>query len=149
MERKKHEFFMKRAIALAKKAKGKTFPNPMVGALVVKNGSILSEGYHKKAGTLHAEIIALRKAGTRARGADLYVSLEPCAHFGRTAPCVDSIVKYGIKRVFAAMKDPNPLVNGKGFRVLRKKGIKVITGLCREEAGRINSRVYRNNRKNR
>jgi len=131
---------MLRAIELAKKARGKTYPNPMVGAVIVKNGKIISEGYHKKAGTAHAEVIALKKSGKNAAGADLYVNLEPCSHYGKTPPCVDSIIKKSIKRVYMSMKDPNPLVNGKGVTLLRKKGIKVIMGLCRKEAEELNKR---------
>jgi diaminohydroxyphosphoribosylaminopyrimidine deaminase / 5-amino-6-(5-phosphoribosylamino)uracil reductase len=130
--------YMMRAIRLAKKGSGKTFPNPVVGAIVVKDDRIIGEGYHKKAGLPHAEVIALRKAGKKANGADLYVSLEPCSHYGKTPPCVLSIVKYGIKKVFLAMNDPNPIVNGKGVKFLRKKGIKVRTGICSLQAKRIN-----------
>lgn len=129
---------MMRAIWLAEKAEGKTYPNPLVGALVVKDGRIVSEGYHKKAGTPHAEITALRKAGKKAKGAELYVSLEPCTHFGRTPPCVNSIIKSGVKKVYIAMKDPNPLVNGKGLNILRKNGIMVKTGVCKKEAEKLN-----------
>ncbi len=92
-----HTYFMKLAMNLARKAKGLTSPNPMVGALVVKNGLIISKGYHQKAGLAHAEVIALNKAGLKARGATLYVTLEPCTHFGKTPPCVDSIIKCFVK----------------------------------------------------
>lgn len=129
---------MMRAIRLAKKAEGKTFPNPLVGAVILKGKRIVGEGYHKKVGSPHAEIAALGKARVNARGADLYINLEPCAHYGKTPPCVRSIVNFGIKKVYAAMKDPNPLVNGKGFKVLRKNGITVRTGLCRREAEKLN-----------
>ena len=130
-----------RAIKLARKAEGKTFPNPLVGAVIVKNGKIVGEGYHREVGTPHAEIVALRKAGKKARGAELYVNLEPCAHHGKTPPCVDSIAKEGIRKVYAAMKDPNPLVNGKGADLLRKNGIKVKMGVCRPKAEELN-KVY-------
>ena len=130
---------MKRAINLAKKARGKTFPNPLVGAVIIKNGKIVGEGYHKKSGTPHAEIMALRKAKEKAKNAFLYVNLEPCAHFGKTPPCVDSIVESRIKKVYVAMKDPNPLVNGKGLNFLKKKGIEVKTGMCRNEAKLLNA----------
>lgn len=129
---------MLRAIALARKAKGKTFPNPMVGAVVVKGGEIVGEGYHKKAGTPHAEVIALRASGEQSEGAELYVSLEPCAHYGKTPPCVKDIVESGVKKVYVAMRDPNPLVNGKGVGVLRENGITVKTGICRREAVKLN-----------
>ena len=134
----KHKKFMLRAIELAKKAEGKTYPNPLVGAVIVKNGKVISEGHHKKAGTHHAEVIALKKAGKNARNADLYVNLEPCAHYGKTPPCVDNIIKSGIKTVYAAMRDPNPLVSGKGLKLLRRNSVKVKTGLCRREAGDLN-----------
>ncbi|MFC1576433.1 bifunctional diaminohydroxyphosphoribosylaminopyrimidine deaminase/5-amino-6-(5-phosphoribosylamino)uracil reductase RibD [Candidatus Omnitrophota bacterium] len=138
MTRKKHEQFMKRAILLAKRAEGKTFPNPVVGAVVVKKGRITGEGYHKKAGTAHAEIIALRRAGKNAKAAELYITLEPCSHYGKTPPCVDAILKSGVKKVYVAMKDPNPLVNGRGLRTLRKNGIKAESGICRREARGLN-----------
>ncbi len=132
---------MMRAIELAKKAEGKTYPNPLVGCLVVKDGKVISEGYHKKAGAPHAEVLALRKAGKSARRADLYINLEPCAHYGKTPPCVDSLIKSGVKKVYVAMRDPNPIVNGKGLDILRKNGIVVKTGLCGKEAKKINN-VY-------
>ena len=129
---------MLRAIELARKARGKTFPNPMVGAVVVKNGKIIGEGYHKKAGSAHAEVIALKKAGRMSRDADLYVSLEPCAHYGKTPPCAHSIKKSGIKKVFVAMTDPNPLVDGRGINILKESGIEVKTGICSREARSLN-----------
>ncbi len=132
---------MLRAIGLARKAEGHTFPNPLVGALIVKKGKIVGEGYHEKPGSAHAEIIALKKAKKKARSASLYISLEPCAHYGKTPPCVNSIIKSGIKRLYVAMKDPNPLVNGRGLNLLRKNGIKIKTGICRKEAKRLN-KVY-------
>lgn len=138
--------YMLRAVELAKKGTGKTFPNPVVGAVIVKNKKIIGEGYHKKAGLAHAEIIALRKAGKEAKGADLYVSLEPCAHYGKTPPCVKTIIKHGIKKVFIAMRDPNPLVNGKGINALRKKGIKIAVGSHGSLAKKIN-KSYINNLK--
>jgi diaminohydroxyphosphoribosylaminopyrimidine deaminase/5-amino-6-(5-phosphoribosylamino)uracil reductase len=130
--------FMLRAIGLAKKAEGKTFPNPLVGAVIVKNGEIVGEGYHKKAGSPHAEIMAIKDAGKNTEGAHLYISLEPCAHHGRTPPCVNSIRKSGIKKVCVAMKDPNPLVNGKGVAFLRRNKIGVRSGICLREAKDIN-----------
>jgi diaminohydroxyphosphoribosylaminopyrimidine deaminase/5-amino-6-(5-phosphoribosylamino)uracil reductase len=130
--------FMLRAIKIAKRACGKTFPNPLVGAVVVKNGKIIGEGYHKKAGTPHAEIIALKKTKKNLENAHLYVSLEPCSHYGRTPPCVNTIIESGIKAVHIAMRDPNPLVKGKGLRLLRKHGIRVNVGMCRREAKELN-----------
>ena len=133
-----HERYMRIAIELAKKAEGMTSPNPMVGAVIVKNGRVVGRGYHKKAGLPHAEVNALRQAGSRAKGATLYVTLEPCDHFGRTPPCTTAIVKSGIERVFIAMKDPNPLNNGRGIRRLNKHGIKTGVGLFAEEAAALN-----------
>lgn len=136
--RAKDERYMRLALRLAQKAKGFTSPNPCVGAVVVNRGKVVGTGYHRRAGGPHAEINALREAGKRAKGATLYVSLEPCGHYGRTPPCVDSIVTSGIKRVVAAMKDPNPLNDGKGLSVLRKSGLKVKVGVLEDEAGRLN-----------
>lgn len=136
MER--HKFFMKRALELAEKARGATSPNPMVGAIVVKNGRILSSAHHRRVGGLHAEALALRKAGDKAKGAALYVNLEPCSHIGRTPPCTKAIIKNKIKEVYCAMLDPNPLNNGRGIKELRKHNIKVSIGLLCEEARRLN-----------
>ena len=129
---------MSRAIQIAQKAVGKTFPNPLVGAVLVKNGKIIGEGYHKEAGLPHAEIVALKKAGKNAKDSSLYVSLEPCVHYGKTPPCVKSIIKSGVKKVFVATIDPNPMVSGKGLKALRKNGLSVNIGLCRREAEEIN-----------
>ncbi len=134
----KHEFFMKRALELAEKGRGGTSPNPMVGAVVVKKGKIISEAHHRRAGALHAEPLALRKAGKRAKGATLYVNLEPCAHVGRTPPCTDEIIKSSIKSVYYAMADPNPLSNGRGIAKLRKNNIKTTKGLLQKEARKLN-----------
>lgn len=130
--------FMKLALELAEKARGRTSPNPLVGAVIVKEGSVIGTGYHKKAGSPHAEIHALAEAGDAAKGADLYVTLEPCNHYGRTPPCTEAIIKAGIKRVFAALPDPNPLVSGKGIERLRSSGIEVYTGMLQEEARKQN-----------
>ncbi|MEE8360224.1 MAG: bifunctional diaminohydroxyphosphoribosylaminopyrimidine deaminase/5-amino-6-(5-phosphoribosylamino)uracil reductase RibD [Candidatus Omnitrophota bacterium] len=135
------KYFMKMALTLAKKAEGLTNPNPLVGAVLVKNGKVLSSGYHKKAGSLHAEIEALNKAGKRARGSTLYVTLEPCAHYGKTPPCVDRIIEEGVKRVVIGARDPNPVNNGKGIKRLRRKGVDVILGILQREALGIN-RVF-------
>ena len=112
--------YMELALSLAKKGLGTTSPNPMVGAVIVRDGEIVGRGFHRKAGDDHAEITALREAGERASGATLYVTLEPCCHFGKTPPCTESIIKSGIRRVVAAMSDPNPLVCGGGFTSLRQ-----------------------------
>jgi len=132
------KIFMQLALELAANGRGKTSPNPMVGAVLVKNNRIIGQGYHKKAGTPHAEINALKKAGSAARGATLYVTLEPCCHYGRTKPCSVEIIKSGIKRVVFAMKDPNPIVGGKGARQLRQAGLEVKSGILRNEAEKLN-----------
>jgi len=132
-------FYIKRALVLAERARGKTSPNPMVGALIVKNDRIISEGYHKKAGTSHAEVIVIDKAGEKASDSTLYVSLEPCCHTDkRTPPCTKKIIASGIRRVVIAMKDPNPKVAGKGIAELEKAGIKVIVGILEEKARHLN-----------
>jgi len=136
--KKDHAYFMRLAMQLALKAKGNTSPNPMVGAVAVKNNRIVGKGYHAKAGLAHAEIVALDEAGESARGATLYVSLEPCAHFGKTAPCVDRIIKSGVNRVLVGMGDPNPLNNGKGTQILRQHGIRVEVGFLEKELRKMN-----------
>src|SRR3954463_13190480 len=118
--------FMQQALSLAADGKGLTSPNPTVGAIVEKNGQILGQGFHTWAGRDHAEIVALRQAGDGAKGSTLYVTLEPCSHFGRTQPCADAVVAAGVERVVAAMQDPNPLVSGAGFRRLREAGVEVV-----------------------
>ncbi|MBL7085311.1 MAG: bifunctional diaminohydroxyphosphoribosylaminopyrimidine deaminase/5-amino-6-(5-phosphoribosylamino)uracil reductase RibD [Candidatus Omnitrophica bacterium] len=133
-----HERFMRLALRLAKRGEGFTNPNPLVGAVVVKDGKVLAQGYHKAAGLAHAEVVALDKAGPAACGGTLYVTLEPCCHFGRSAPCVDRIVSSAIKEVVFAMYDPNPLNNGRGKQFLRRHGIKVLSGILEEEAKKIN-----------
>jgi diaminohydroxyphosphoribosylaminopyrimidine deaminase/5-amino-6-(5-phosphoribosylamino)uracil reductase len=132
------EKYMNLALKLALKAKGKTSPNPLVGALVVKGGRIIGRGYHKKAGLPHAEMLALDEAGNHAKAATLYVTLEPCTHFGRTAPCVDRIIKSGIKEVIVGMIDPNPLNNGKGIQILKRHKIKVQAGVLEDRLRKIN-----------
>ena len=129
---------MRRALELAGKAAGRTSPNPMVGAVIVKNGRVIAEGYHKKAGRPHGEIEALRKAGKRARGAQMFVNLEPCCHQGRTPPCTDAIIESGLKEVFVGMRDPNILVAGKGIRRLKRAGIVVQNGLLKNDCQRLN-----------
>jgi diaminohydroxyphosphoribosylaminopyrimidine deaminase/5-amino-6-(5-phosphoribosylamino)uracil reductase len=131
--------FMQQAMLLAAKARGRTSPNPMVGAVIVKGRRIIGKGYHKKAGTDHAEIIAIKKAGKRVKGSTLYVNLEPCCHREkRTPPCTDAIIRAGIKKVVVAMVDPNPMVSGKGIEKLRASGIMVDHGIMEIEAKRLN-----------
>lgn len=132
------EIFMREALRIARNAEGRTSPNPLVGAVIVKDGKIIAEGWHRQAGTPHAEIHALNMAGELARGATLYVTLEPCSHFGRTPPCARAIVESGIKKVIAAMKDPNPKVAGSGFEILRSAGVEVEVGLLEAEARKLN-----------
>jgi len=129
---------MARALELAARAEGRTSPNPLVGAVVARGSRIVGEGYHRRAGSSHAERFALKKSGGAARGATLYVNLEPCSHYGRTPPCVEAIIEAGVARVVAAMRDPNPLVRGRGFRALRRAGIIVEVGLLRRQAARLN-----------
>lgn len=129
---------MSEAMRLARKGEGLVSPNPLVGAVIVKDGEIVGRGYHKKAGLQHAEIIAIEQAGAKARGATLYVNLEPCCHQGRTPPCVDAIIDSGISRVVAAVKDPNPDVNGRGFRMLQSAGVAVAKGCLESRAREIN-----------
>ncbi|HHW20953.1 bifunctional diaminohydroxyphosphoribosylaminopyrimidine deaminase/5-amino-6-(5-phosphoribosylamino)uracil reductase RibD [Thermodesulfovibrio thiophilus] len=132
-------FFMKKALLLAKKAGWKTSPNPMVGAVIVKNGEIISKGFHKKAGLPHAEAEAIMNAKQSIKGATLYVNLEPCCHRDKkTPPCTDAIINSGIKRVVIAMKDPNPKVSGKGIEILRNNKIEVIEGILEDEAKKLN-----------
>jgi diaminohydroxyphosphoribosylaminopyrimidine deaminase / 5-amino-6-(5-phosphoribosylamino)uracil reductase len=129
---------MARALRLAERGLYATMPNPRVGCVIVQRGGIVGEGYHERAGEPHAETRALQRAGERARGATVYVSLEPCSHHGRTPPCADALVEAGVGRVVAAMRDPNPLVAGQGLQRLRAAGIAVETGLCEEQARELN-----------
>lgn len=133
--------FMHFALELAEKSRGRTSPNPLVGAVIVRDNTIVGEGYHQKAGEAHAEVHALNQAGELARGATLYVTLEPCCHWGRTQPCTKAIVRAGIANAFVAVEDPNPRVNGNGMRELRDAGIQVNVGLFEREARRLNE-VY-------
>jgi diaminohydroxyphosphoribosylaminopyrimidine deaminase / 5-amino-6-(5-phosphoribosylamino)uracil reductase len=130
---------MRRALRLASRAAGRTSPNPLVGAVVVRDGLVVGEGYHHAAGEPHAEVNALRKAGDAARGATLYTNLEPCAHHGRTPPCVDAVREARVARVVIAMRDPDPRTDGKGVRAIRAAGIEVEEGLLRAEAERLNA----------
>ncbi|RJQ14656.1 MAG: bifunctional diaminohydroxyphosphoribosylaminopyrimidine deaminase/5-amino-6-(5-phosphoribosylamino)uracil reductase RibD [Nitrospiraceae bacterium] len=133
------DIFMKKALLLAAKGRGRTSPNPMVGALIVNGGKIIASDYHRKAGTPHAEALVLAKAGERAKGATLYVNLEPCCHKEkRTPPCTESIIRAGIRKVVTAMTDPNPRVSGMGLRELQEAGIKTRSGVMEAEAGKLN-----------
>jgi diaminohydroxyphosphoribosylaminopyrimidine deaminase / 5-amino-6-(5-phosphoribosylamino)uracil reductase len=138
MLRRDIERFMGLAIKQAEKSKGKTGNNPAVGCIIVKNRKLISSGFHKKFGGPHAEIIALRKAGNQAQGATLFVTLEPCAYYGKTPPCVEAIINAGIKQVVCAGKDPNPLNNGRGIKALRAAGIHVFCGALRHKAEHLN-----------
>lgn len=130
--------FMQLALELALKGKGRTSPNPMVGAVVVKDSKVVGCGYHRRVGGPHAEVFALNMAKGEAKGASLYVNLEPCSVFGRTPPCVEKIISRGISEVIIAMEDPNPLNNGKGIKLLRSSNIKVKVGILRKDAVKIN-----------
>jgi diaminohydroxyphosphoribosylaminopyrimidine deaminase / 5-amino-6-(5-phosphoribosylamino)uracil reductase len=132
------ERFMSRAVELAEQARGLTSPNPLVGAVVVAGKAVVGEGFHRAAGRPHAEIEALAAAGARARDATLYVTLEPCAHHGRTPPCVPAVLAAGVRRVVVAIEDPNPLVAGRGLAALRAAGLAVTTGVGAPEAARQN-----------
>ena len=130
---------MRRALRLAARGGGRTSPNPMVGAVIVADERLVGEGYHREVGGPHAEVWALRDAGEAARGATMYVTLEPCSHFGRTPPCTDAIIAAGIGKVVAAMLDPNPKVNGRGAQLLREAGIEVDIGVLEEQARQLNA----------
>jgi len=132
-----HEM-MKRTLRLARKGAGHVSPNPMVGAVIVDDGKIISEGYHHAVGLEHAEVDALKKIDFKAHGMDMYVNLEPCSHYGRTPPCVDAILKAGISNLHIGMVDPNPLVAGRGVRKLRKQGVSVEVGILEDEAKLLN-----------
>jgi diaminohydroxyphosphoribosylaminopyrimidine deaminase/5-amino-6-(5-phosphoribosylamino)uracil reductase len=133
------EFYIKRTFRLAAKAQGMTSPNPMVGAVIVKNGRVISEDFHRKPGTLHAEALAIEKAGKSAHGCALYINLEPCCHTGkRTPPCTRAIINAGIKKVIIGMKDPNPEVSGRGILELQRAGIAVKSGILEDKAKKLN-----------
>lgn len=133
------EDYMKLAIREARKGEGFTNPNPMVGAVLVKDGRIINQDYHHRYGEYHAERNAIVNCSADLRGADLYVTLEPCCHYGKTPPCTEIILSSGIRRVFIGSMDPNPLVAGKGAAVLRQHGVEVITGICEKECLELNS----------
>ncbi len=134
---------MQRAIRLARKAEGDTSPNPMVGAVVVKEGRIIGEGFHRRFGGPHAEVDALDRAGTDAKGAELYVNLEPCSHFGKTPPCVDRVIQSGVSRVVISNRDPNPLVNGAGLRKLSEAGIETILDVLPDDGEKLNEAYFK------
>jgi len=133
-----HEKFMMKAMELAKGGIGRTNPNPLVGAVVVKDGEIVAEGFHEMLGCAHAEAAAIKNAKRDIRGGTMYVNLEPCSHYGRTPPCANAIVQAGITEVVVAMEDPNPKVSGRGIGILRDAGINVITGVLENEAKKLN-----------
>ncbi|MDR5659464.1 bifunctional diaminohydroxyphosphoribosylaminopyrimidine deaminase/5-amino-6-(5-phosphoribosylamino)uracil reductase RibD [Serpentinicella sp. ANB-PHB4] len=130
--------YMERALQLAEKGWGKTRPNPLVGAVVVRDDKILAEGYHRYYGGNHAEVDALEQINYDAKGATIYVTLEPCSHYGKTPPCVEAIIKSKIEKVVVALEDPNPLVAGRGISILREHGIQVVTGVMEKEAKLLN-----------
>lgn len=133
-----HEYYMKRALELAKGGWGRTNPNPLVGAVIVKDGAIIAEGFHKELGCSHAEASALQNTKQDVKGSTLYVNLEPCSHYGRTPPCAKAIIEAGIKEVIVAMVDPNPKVAGRGIQMLEDAGIHVTIGVLEEEAKKLN-----------
>lgn len=137
------ERYMWMALDLARRSCGKTNPNPMVGAVIVKGGEVVGTGFHKKAGDQHAEVVALLEAGDRARHATLFTNLEPCSHQGRTPPCTEAILQAGIRRVVLATVDPNPLISGRGIRKLKEAGIKVKVGVLEEKARRLNEIFFK------
>mgnify|MGYP000120112665 FL=1 len=133
-----HEHYMARALQLAERGLFTTDPNPRVGCVIVNNGEIVGEGWHQRAGEAHAEVHALDACGSLAKDADAYVTLEPCSHYGRTPPCADALIKSGVKRVFVAMKDPNPVVAGNGIDRLKGAGIDVTVGILEQQANDLN-----------
>ncbi|MCE0740182.1 bifunctional diaminohydroxyphosphoribosylaminopyrimidine deaminase/5-amino-6-(5-phosphoribosylamino)uracil reductase RibD [Bacillus sp. G16] len=134
------EYYMKLALDLAKQGEGQTESNPLVGAVVVKDGQIVGMGAHLKYGEAHAEVHAIHMAGSHAMGADIYVTLEPCSHYGKTPPCAELIINSGIKRVFVAMRDPNPLVAGRGISMIEEAGIEVKEGILADQAEKLNEK---------
>lgn len=142
MQAERIRYYMQQALELASRARGRTFPNPLVGALVVKNGKICGRGYHEKAGMPHAEIIALKEAGAKAKGASLFCTFEPCFHEGRTPPCVEKVISSGVAEVYIGSRDPNPLTKGKSIDKLRRSGIKVFEGILQEDVRRLNEAFF-------
>ena len=143
MEENINEKYMRMAIELAKKGAGGVNPNPMVGAVVVKNGEVIGRGYHKFFGGSHAEVYALEEAGKEAEGATIYVTLEPCSHYGKTPPCAKKIIDMGIKKCFIGSSDPNPKVAGKGVAMLKEAGIEVVENVLKEECDEINQVFFK------
>jgi len=137
------QFHMRRALDLAVRGLGRVEPNPMVGAVVVAGERIVGEGFHARFGGPHAEVVALEAAGEHARGAELFISLEPCCHHGKTPPCTDAILRAGIRRVVAAVTDPFPQVSGRGIEVLRQAGLETLVGVFEEEARRLNAAFFK------
>lgn len=135
-------FFMQEALRLARKGLSWTWPNPMVGAVLVRDGKVIGKGYHRKIGWPHAEIEAIRSSKTNLKGSTLYINLEPCSHFGRTPPCVDAIIKAGVKRVVCSTLDPNSIVAGSGVQKLKQAGIDVIVGVLAKEAQKLNEAFF-------
>ena len=140
---RRDEDFMREALLLAQNALGRTSPNPLVGAVIVQEGRVVGAGWHRKAGTPHAEVHALAMAGELSRGATAYVTLEPCSHYGRTGPCAKALVEAGVKRVVVPVLDPNPLVAGKGKALLEAAGVEVTVGVLAEEARQINEAYFK------
>ena len=143
MEENINEKYMRMAIELAKKGAGAVNPNPMVGAVVVKNGEVIGRGYHKFFGGPHAEVYALEEAGEKAEGATIYVTLEPCSHYGKTPPCAKKIIDMGIKKCFIGSSDPNPKVAGKGVAILKEAGIEVVENVLKEECDEVNQVFFK------
>lgn len=143
MEENINKKYMRMAIELAKKGAGAVNPNPMVGAVVVKNGEVIGRGYHKFFGGSHAEVYALEEAGRDAEGATIYVTLEPCSHYGKTPPCAKKIIDMGIKKCFIGSSDPNPKVAGKGVAMLKEAGIEVVENVLKEECDEINQVFFK------
>jgi diaminohydroxyphosphoribosylaminopyrimidine deaminase/5-amino-6-(5-phosphoribosylamino)uracil reductase len=143
LDRAVAELFMRAALREAAKGLGRTSPNPAVGAVLVKGGRVVARGHHARAGGPHAEVVAIRAAGGRARGADLYTTLEPCDHFGRTPPCSRALLEAGVRRVFVGSADPNPLVNGRGIERLRQAGVEVVSGVLGPECDALNAHWFR------
>lgn len=143
MEENINEKYMWMAIELAKKGAGAVNPNPMVGAVVVKNGEVIGRGYHKFFGGPHAEVYALEEAGEKAEGATIYVTLEPCSHYGKTPPCAKKIIDMGIKKCFIGSSDPNPKVAGKGVAMLKEAGIEVVENVLKEECDEVNQVFFK------
>ncbi len=143
LERKAAELFMRLALREAEKGLGRTSPNPAVGAVLVKSGRVIARGHHARAGGPHAEVVAIREAEGRARGADLYTTLEPCNHWGKTPPCSLAVIQAGVRRVFVGSRDPNPVVNGRGLARLRRAGVGVVTDVLRDECDALNAHWFR------